>query len=300
MKTKIATAFKTLLILFIFIYQGLQSNILYAQITTIPDSNFEQALIDLGIDSDGIINGQVLTSDIDTVIILNVSNKGIDDLTGIEDFAALENLDVSNNNLIVLDLSNNLQLKELYGNNTGGVNLSIFSLDLSNNVNLELLNFENIFVLESLNLKNGNNSILTVRILCEFEGEACTLTELNCVMVDNEVAATNGDFPYSSWYIQADYVYSEDCILGVSTQKTNYFSVYPNPVKELLVISSLKNNTENIKINIYTIEGKLLQTQNINFNKQATINVSNFSKGIYFISIQNENGQHEVVKFVKK
>ena len=32
-----------------------------AQITLIPDSGFEQALIDLGIDSDGMINGQVLT-----------------------------------------------------------------------------------------------------------------------------------------------------------------------------------------------------------------------------------------------
>lgn len=33
----------------------------YTQTTAIPDQNFEQALIDLGIDSDATINGQVLT-----------------------------------------------------------------------------------------------------------------------------------------------------------------------------------------------------------------------------------------------
>jgi len=36
-----------------------------AQITLIPDPKFEQFLIDEGIDSDSVINGQVLTSDIE-------------------------------------------------------------------------------------------------------------------------------------------------------------------------------------------------------------------------------------------
>jgi len=84
-----------------------------AQITLIPDSGFEQALIDLGIDSDGIINGQVLTIDIEGVIILDVNYSNIQDLTGIEDFAALEILDVSGNELIALNVSSNIELKEL-------------------------------------------------------------------------------------------------------------------------------------------------------------------------------------------
>ena len=85
-----------------------------AQITLIPDSGFEQALIDLGIDSDGMINGQVLTMDIEGVIILDVNYSNIQDLTGIEDFAALEILDVSGNELIALNVSSNIELKELY------------------------------------------------------------------------------------------------------------------------------------------------------------------------------------------
>ncbi|MGE4347393.1 MAG: T9SS C-terminal target domain-containing protein, partial [Flavobacteriaceae bacterium] len=38
-----------------------------SQITYIPDQGFEQTLISLNIDSDGIVNGQVLTSDIENI-----------------------------------------------------------------------------------------------------------------------------------------------------------------------------------------------------------------------------------------
>jgi hypothetical protein len=44
----------TILIVLLFV------NTSIAQTTAIPDAAFEQALIDLGIDSDGVINGQVL------------------------------------------------------------------------------------------------------------------------------------------------------------------------------------------------------------------------------------------------
>ena len=59
------------------------SMILKAQTTAIPDSSFEQALIDLGIDSDSTVNGVVFTSDINTVTDLNIFYKGISNLTGI-------------------------------------------------------------------------------------------------------------------------------------------------------------------------------------------------------------------------
>ena len=86
------------------------------QYTQILDVNFEQALIDLGIDSDGLVNGQVLTSDISGVTSLDVQYKNIGDLTGIGDFAALTNLNCNDNELTSLDLSQNLELTDLYLN----------------------------------------------------------------------------------------------------------------------------------------------------------------------------------------
>ena len=288
MKTNITTIFKTILVLFIFTYQGLQSNVLYAQITSIPDSNFEQALIDLDIDSDGIINGQVLTSDIETVITLDLFEMGIQDLTGIEDFAALEYLDVSGCELTALDVSNNIQLKELYcSSSVTNPSMLFTTLDLSNNVNLEVLYGDLLIELESLNLKNGNNSILTsVDLLCEFEGNPCSLTELSCITVDNELAATNNEPPYSNWAIEADYIYSEDCSLSVIDDNLAAINVYPNPVGNQLLI----DNNKHIKIEKITVSdilGKVVLIEKNNFNQ---LNLSELKSGILFINFETEIG----------
>ena len=80
------TAIKLLLVMFLFVTCSKEED---RQITIIPDSNFEKALIDLGIDNDGIINQQVFTSRIATIDSLNVIFKNISDLTGIEDFTSL-------------------------------------------------------------------------------------------------------------------------------------------------------------------------------------------------------------------
>jgi len=86
---------------------------LEAQVTSIPDPNFEQALIDLDIDSDGEINGSVPTSDLLTVISLDVSEKEISNLTGIEGFLNLKDLYCHNNLLESLNIADNTELEIL-------------------------------------------------------------------------------------------------------------------------------------------------------------------------------------------
>jgi len=109
-------------------------------------------LIDLGIDSDGIVNGQVLTSDIETVTNLDINNKGIQDLTGIEGFTALEVLDVSSNMVTYLTFPQNLELVELIFD--GSFNL--VGMDVSSNTNLEILRSTFSFLTE-LDLSNNIN-----------------------------------------------------------------------------------------------------------------------------------------------
>ena len=62
----------------------------FAQKTYVPDDKFEQALIDLGYDT--TLDDSVLTANISGVIKLDVGDKSISDLTGIEAFVALEEL----------------------------------------------------------------------------------------------------------------------------------------------------------------------------------------------------------------
>ncbi len=115
--------------------------------TTIPDIGFEEKLIQLGLDPCGVIDNLVPTNIISQVTSLNLSNlpNYISDLTGLEDFANLENLIIvrsasgPNVNLALngINLSQNLALKKFW---CKGCQLP--SLDLSNNINLIELNLD--------------------------------------------------------------------------------------------------------------------------------------------------------------
>lgn len=118
----------------------------FSQYTLIPDTEFENWLIYLNIDSEGTLDGQVLTSDIENVTLLSM-NPGfpnpdyyVEDLTGIEDFSNLETLNIAGNLISIIDLSNNVMLKSL---NCKENNLS--ALNLSNNQLLEVLDAANCF-----------------------------------------------------------------------------------------------------------------------------------------------------------
>jgi Leucine-rich repeat (LRR) protein len=81
----------------------------FCNYTAIPDTNFELALENLGYD-DISGDGQVPTALIESVTNLDIRNLSIADLTGIEDFTALNTLDCSNNLLTTLDISANTNM----------------------------------------------------------------------------------------------------------------------------------------------------------------------------------------------
>ena len=106
-----------------------------ASVALIPDQNFEQVLIDFGLDI--LLDGKVKIENIDTVTILannifgtttSLYGRNISDLTGIESFTSLKSLDVGNNQLSNIDLSQNIQLELL-----SVAQNQISNLDLSNN-----------------------------------------------------------------------------------------------------------------------------------------------------------------------
>ena len=101
----------------------------YAQFTSLPDSNFELALVNLGLDN--MVDGFVLNSSIDTLSSLIVSNYNIESLVGIAAFESLIYLDCSSNNIDTLDLNNNyLSYLDCSDN-------QLIELDVSNHLNLQ-------------------------------------------------------------------------------------------------------------------------------------------------------------------
>ena len=105
-------------------------------IVNIPDENFLNALIDLGVDKNG--DGTINPSEAEEILTLNVSSYGISDLTGIEAFVNLETLYIYYSRLSHLDVSFNTALK-----NIGCGSNQLSSLDVSNNPVLEVLDCPN-------------------------------------------------------------------------------------------------------------------------------------------------------------
>jgi hypothetical protein len=185
-----------------------------AATTSITDANFEQALIDLGFDC--YIDGKVITSSINTITSLDVSNYSISTLTGLEDFASLETLYCNNNSLTTLDVSALTNLNYLDFQNNAITNLNITgltalqvlvalnnnlsALDVSNNPNLNYLDVDNndltslIVTGTSLtDLYCINNELTTLDLngltsLDYFTGENNSV--LSCIIVDDVAIAT--------------------------------------------------------------------------------------------------------------
>ncbi|MFT7035062.1 MAG: protein phosphatase 1 regulatory subunit 7 [Cyclobacteriaceae bacterium] len=107
----------------------------------IPDAQFETKLINLGIDSDGKVNQQMLKEDAEEVRSLNLNsqnvNDEISDLTGIEGFISLKSLFAIGNTLTSIDLSANTVLDSL-----SLVGNAISSIDISNNTKLTWLDLK--------------------------------------------------------------------------------------------------------------------------------------------------------------
>ena len=125
------------------------------ELTYVPDDNFEQTLIDWGLDD--VLDDYVVTDSINNFTLspitpvfngVNLSNKNISDLTGIEDFSSIYALDISENNLSYVDLSQNVLLERLDCSNN-----HLQTIDLSQNILLEQIYCENN-QLTTINLEN--------------------------------------------------------------------------------------------------------------------------------------------------
>jgi len=218
-------------------------------LTYVPDDNFEQYLITLGYDS-GSLNNYVPTANIKNITTVDLSNIGVTDLTGIEDFTSLNFLDVSNTSLSVLYVNNNTSLTYLNVSN-----ILISSLDVSFN-----------HLLTDLTALNTIN--------------------LDCITVANTSAATAGTGIYTNWVKEATINYSENCnfVLSDIDFKASETYVGPNPIKEELHIV-LNNSSVLIDVSIFDISGKLILK-----STNTKIPVSHIKSGMYLVQVSTEKG----------
>lgn len=291
-----------------------------AQVTYIPDLQFEQALINLGIDSDNTVNGQILTSDAEAVYpILDLgvgpSNISFDsdlilDLTGINAFTNVDYLELHSRRLDNgLDISNLANLKIIGLNNCSLTSVSfngnssleyvqignvhdiagqneIIDLDFTNNPNIKKISASNLYTLQRINLKNGQN-INKPEMVIALQPTLPNNPNSVCIEVDNATAAINNLAPYNTWQVSGNHFYSDNCILSVEKFVKDNIFIAPNPATDYFAV--INNNSEIIinTIQILDNSGKWISSIENNFEK---ISVENFSSGQYFIIIHSNFG----------
>lgn len=288
-----------------------------AQVTLIPDQQFEQYLIAANIDSDGIVNGQILTNDALAVTDLFLWGEGINDLGGLQDFVNLEKLtcyynplngnygvpygtinlgtllnlkelDVRASHLNTIDVSNNALLEKIFIGNESGGDIPIISdftkLDLSNNPNINHVDATHLFnTFTLLNMRNNiaNNVYIDV-------SSVMINSPTVCIEVDDPVAATNGTAPYDTWTVIGNHYYNQNCALSVEKFVNDNFKIYPNPATAYVSIEQKTTDGVTLKsVQILDSSGKWIKSVKDNFNH---IDISNLSKGMYLFVIQTDKG----------
>lgn len=218
-----------------------------AQTVNIPDANFKAYLVgNTEINTNGDTEIQVSEAQSFTGFI-NCSNDNIADLTGIEQFTALTQLNCGGNLLTTLDLS---------------LNSALVLLGVHNNQ------------LTELNIKNGNNTNFTAFM-------AYGNPNLNCIEVDNAGYSTD-NWTSDNFQFDESVSFDENCnyTTSIADFYTNNISVvYPNPTSNTLNVEV--KETTNIKI--VNVLGATITSQRLNAGNNS-INVSNLTNGVYFIN----------------
>ncbi|MDB9961221.1 T9SS type A sorting domain-containing protein [Oceanihabitans sp.] len=159
--------------------------------TPILDSNFENALIALNIDTNGF-NGNILDSDALAVTTLFIGGEGIANLTGIEAFTNLVNLFAYNNNIITADFSQNtaLELIDLENNKVSTLNIesnfALIELLVSNN-HLTNIDVSNNIQLQHLSCNLNTLSALDVSANIELKVLRCYSNNLNSLNINSNL-----------------------------------------------------------------------------------------------------------------
>ena len=169
----------------------------YGQIVSIPDTNFENFLIQNNIDTDNQINGQILLADALAVDSLESISDSISDFTGLESFKNLVHLSIWFSDCNYIDVSQMDSLKSLLLRHTEitAIDLSnnsalsflvihsspILNIDLSNNLNLESINLQDV---DLTTIDVSNNTNLKQVILFHFENGCDSLDFSSNVNLD--------------------------------------------------------------------------------------------------------------------
>ena len=280
-----------------------------AQIVNIPDPVFKQALLDHSPEIDTNQDGEIQVSEAEALTgLLDVNGQFIDihDLTGIEAFVNITELQVWQNQLTELDLSQNTLLEriECFDNPLIILNISdcvllkylhsdntqLNSLNLTDHSNLiEIIVSNNQLI--DLDIRNGNNVNITAFT-------SYGNPNLTCIFVDDAVYS-QANWPFidqASTFVETQ----EECdALGFNDFFIQEIKIYPNPVQNRLNVQLPEHSYQDLSFKIVDILGKEVYYSAID-QLHFPVETFNFQRGVYFLSIYNNKTKLLTKKLIKR
>jgi len=191
------------------------------ELVDIPDPTFLNALIDLGVDTDG--DGNINPTEAGVVTSLNLGGRGIRNMTGINAFVHLNTLICSNNNLAHLEISNFTVLKELWCNYNSLTNLYISNCPALNELycngnSLTNLDISECTALEVLECSINSLTNLNISDCSALERLSLARNQLDTLDLSNKIALID---------------------LNCSSNKLNTLDISNNTVLHYLYISEM-------------------------------------------------------------
>lgn len=116
---------------------------------------------------------------------------------------------------------------------------------------------------------------------------ACPAPWLSCVKLDGEIIFPDG-FNGSCW------------VVGVPEEKEylQYFQIYPNPAKEIIVVSPVNNTGDNHNLILYSQEGRFVDEFKLYPYQSTTIILPNLTYGLYLYRIKNDGSEVQAGKIM--
>lgn len=135
--------------IYLFLFFVFSFSTIGAQIINFPDTNFKNALLNNYPVIDTNNDGEIQISEANAATSLNISNKGITSLQGLEYFTNITTLKCQENNFPVLD---------------AGFLVNIESIDFSDNPNLVTVNLSNVEMIQGTFKANNLDNLTSLNL----------------------------------------------------------------------------------------------------------------------------------------
>ncbi|NMH27855.1 T9SS type A sorting domain-containing protein [Flavobacterium silvaticum] len=262
--------------------------------------NSNTALLSFNCGYNNISSQNVSANTVLTTFYCNSNNLSAVDVSS---NANLKFFNCSSNDLTQLDLSScpALLVLDCSLNEITGLDFStqpnLYQLDCNSN-QLTTLDLSSTFwfmlncsgnQLTSLNLANGHNAISFAAVTTNNPG-------LTCIQVDDADYSTE-NWTGDNFAFDAVASFNENCALGLAEPSGLLFSVYPNPVNDVLKITTVDANLIQA-VKIVDVNGRVIKTTAFHDVADAEVNVSELASGVYLLTVSSD--KNSVTKRIVK